>query len=392
MKQNLLSTTALSLSSFAVASLGTGVAPAQASDGIKLEVGGFFDTAYQVNFDEHGEGDLGNEHNTDGVFNSAEIWFDGEVALDNGLTAGVHIELEGETSSDQIDESYAYFSGRYGQLRAGSFDDALEEMCVTPPGATANFGAFSPDMIAANIGGAGLTSNTVCTGLTGDAQKLGYFSPDFGGFTLAVTYAPNAEAESQDDTGGPHVGMKHHDPGQSRHDTSVYATYDYAGDGWGLAAGGGAAFDGHVEGGGGATSSAGAAYQAALNLTFGSFAVGGAMEYWDDYGIVDGASLSHARGARTWIAGGGASYNVDAWTVGLQYSYGRSELATVDDGGTGDDVVQERLALTGIYNMGPGIDLDAELAYTWLNSQAPDDHAVDSYDALEIGLGTAFTF
>lgn len=42
--------------------------------------------------------------------------------------------------------------------------------------------------------------------------------------------------------------------------------------------------------------------------------------------------------------------------------------------------------------MGPGIDLDAELAYTWLNSQAPDDHAVDSYDALEIGLGTAFTF
>src|SRR5687768_7048080 len=48
---------------------------AAAADGIKLAVGGFFREAYMVNFDDDGEGELGNERNTDGFFNDAEIHF-----------------------------------------------------------------------------------------------------------------------------------------------------------------------------------------------------------------------------------------------------------------------------------------------------------------------------
>jgi hypothetical protein len=54
MKKVLLGTTAL-LGACLVAS------PAFAADGIKLGVGGFFKTAYMMNFDDDGEGERGNE-------------------------------------------------------------------------------------------------------------------------------------------------------------------------------------------------------------------------------------------------------------------------------------------------------------------------------------------
>ena len=70
MKRLLCSTTAL---------VGAGIMAGQASaaDPIKLMVGGFFREAYMLNFDDDGEGELGNERNTDGLFNDAEIFFHG---------------------------------------------------------------------------------------------------------------------------------------------------------------------------------------------------------------------------------------------------------------------------------------------------------------------------
>src|SRR6185295_17459569 len=104
---------------------------AMAADGIKLGVGGFFRTAYMVNFDDDSEGEAGNERNTDGVFSDAEIHFTGSTVLDNGLEVGARVELEGEDDdSDQIDEAWVYFSGGFGELRIGSIDDALGTMCV----------------------------------------------------------------------------------------------------------------------------------------------------------------------------------------------------------------------------------------------------------------------
>src|SRR6185295_1519734 len=80
MRRILLGSTAL---------IGAGVVlasqPASAADGIKLGVGGFFRTAYMVNFDDDSEGEPGNEHNTDGVFSDAEIHFTGSTVLDNGF-------------------------------------------------------------------------------------------------------------------------------------------------------------------------------------------------------------------------------------------------------------------------------------------------------------------
>jgi outer membrane protein OmpU len=81
------------LAGSALVGVGLATSPASAADGIKLAIGGFFKEAYMVTLDDDGEGDLGNERNTDGFFNDAEVHFTGSTVLDNGLEVGARIEL-----------------------------------------------------------------------------------------------------------------------------------------------------------------------------------------------------------------------------------------------------------------------------------------------------------
>jgi len=386
-KKTLLATTAL---------LGAGLAasPALAAEGIKLGVGGYFKEAYLVVFDDDGEGDLGNERNTDGFFNDAEVHFTGMTVLDNGLEVGARIELEGETDDDQIDEAWIYFAGGFGEVRIGSDDDALANTCIVPPGGTGNFSAFSPNQWGANT----LTSNSVCTGVDdkSDAQKLVYITPNFGGFQLTLSYTPNGGDETHGDGVGPHVGMplNSDDPngdgvldGESRHNVSVYGTYSYEGDGWGLTAGAGAAFEGHVEQVPGPDRDEQDFYQAGVNVNLGGFAVGGVFEYYNDF-IDQGAS-----DLDRWVAGIGAGYTIDALSLGLQYSHLDQSS---NNSATADEFQQDRITLTGNYVMGPGINIDGEVGYTWIDTDPEAGTVggsdVDDYDALEIGIGTNFTF
>jgi len=165
---------------------------AEASDGIKLEVGGFFNMVYQGVFDKKSEGRFGNHHSPDGFNHNAEIDFEGETTLDNGLTVGAHIELEGENSDDQIDQSFVYWQGGFGKFQIGSQDKAIANYCLLPPGATSNFSAYSPNAWGSNdpIG-----SNAACVDTEGDSQGIAYLTPTFGGFQLILSYTPSNNAE-----------------------------------------------------------------------------------------------------------------------------------------------------------------------------------------------------
>ncbi len=89
-------------------------------------------------------------------------------------------------------------------------------------------------------------------------------------------------------------------------------------------------------------------YQTGLNFNFGNFGIGGVMEYFENGGDDNNA----------WVAGGGVSYGVDAWTVGLQGSHG-----TYDGAGAAQSLVSNpggsrnlnRVILTGNYALGPGV-------------------------------------
>ena len=92
-----------------------------------------------------------------------------------------------------------------------------------------------------------------------------------------------------------------------------------------------------------------------MNLTLGNFSVGGVFEYFNDFNDQGPNNID------MWTTGVGVGYTMDAFTVGAQYSHGDAD----DDGSDGGSSTQDRIVLTGNYAMGPGINLDAELGYTW---------------------------
>jgi predicted porin len=378
MKRLILGSTAL----VGVASLANA---AQASDGIKLDVGGFFQTVYQGVFDNKGSDAFGNHRNTDRFVHNAEVWFKGNTTLDNGLTVGAQIELEGENANDQIDKSFVYWSGGFGKVQIGSQDSVIGACPVFPPGATANFSAFSPASWGSNdpIG-----SNSVCTDAVGggNSQSIKYTTPNFGGFQLALAYTPSGNAEDYTQAGVNGPGTPTTPDGTPHHIFGAYATYSYAGNGWGIDWGGGGDWQAAFNGTPGVNDGRSAFYQTALNLTFGGFAVGGIAEYYDL-----GGSNNNA-----WVAGGGASYGIDAWTVGVQGSHGHyngSGLNFVPDPNGSRDL--NRVILTGSYQMGPGVLLDAEAGYTWFHDSGDASALTDnnrSYHAIDVGIGSKFTF
>jgi outer membrane protein OmpU len=110
-----------------------------------------------------------------------------------------------------------------------------------------------------------------------------------------------------------------------------------------------------------------------LDVTIGGFTVG-ANGTWRSNG-------QSASGADHWVAGIGGTCNWDAWTVGLAWSHGDHEY--FDSGNASDkiDIVQ----LTGRYDIGPAISLDAMVGCNSLDAGSGTGHADD--DTWEAGIG-----
>jgi len=117
---------------------------AQAAQGVQLGLGGYYQGAAAVLFSQDDNAGEPGAHTRDVVFRQdVEIHFKGETTLDNGLTVGARIELEGQQSDDQIDEVWAYFKGGWGQVRFGDDDEAYEQLGYLIP--TASSGLFGVD-------------------------------------------------------------------------------------------------------------------------------------------------------------------------------------------------------------------------------------------------------
>jgi opacity protein-like surface antigen len=135
MKKVLLGSTTLAAVGAAAA------APAAAEEGVKLGLGGYFNTFFWAgNYDEDDADprDLGDT----GLFVDGEVHFKGDTTLDNGLTFGVQIELEAFTDGDQIDENYAFIEGSFGRFVIGGHNVAAFSMQFAAPfaGAVVNSG------------------------------------------------------------------------------------------------------------------------------------------------------------------------------------------------------------------------------------------------------------
>ena len=130
MKKVLYGTTAL-------VAVGALAAPAQAADPIQIGVSGYWYgyVGLEVDGQDDNIGEPGANKRSHALWHESEVKFSGETTLDNGITVGVDIQLEGETTGDQIDENYIYIEGNFGRVELGEIDGASFRTSVFLPSA-----------------------------------------------------------------------------------------------------------------------------------------------------------------------------------------------------------------------------------------------------------------
>jgi hypothetical protein len=147
-------------------------------------------------------------------YSDSEIWFGGRTTLANGITVGFDVQLEGNTSGDQIDESYLFVDGAFGRIVIGSENAADYIMNYSIPGAGVAFGAnesqvgdfiLRPTNVTtihtlasgrnANGANSAATNHALTYGTGNDQQRVTYFTPRMAGFQVGVSFTPNLDRE-----------------------------------------------------------------------------------------------------------------------------------------------------------------------------------------------------
>lgn len=397
MKYTLLGTTAL-----VAAGLVAGQAYA-AEGGVKLGLGGFYEGAYGSTFDTD-DGGEGSPEDTDAdrsdsIGQQIEVYFLGEATLDNGLSVGARIELEGQTRGDQIDAAYAYISGGFGDFTIGDRGDALSTLCYIIPRAAHLFGAESADFSWDNSGvnGYGRTNGT-CYGIADKSTELMYISPNFGGFTFAASYKPDG-TEDTDGSGRPDGFATSSDsdtPYEDSEDYSIAAQFDRDFNGVHVVVGGGASFVDDVEGSGNVDDPDGREdYQAYVTVGFGigdgTLTVGGSWGLRDNIRSTTlvGGVVTDVNTGTNEVFGVGATYNLDAWTVGAGWTEGSYESSCGDGGGACDDT-HDIVSIDASYALGPGVAVEGTV--NWHNYDPGDGDDAAELDGFAGGAGLYIGF
>jgi outer membrane protein OmpU len=416
MRANLHGTTALVAVGLVAGGLTAG--EATAASGLKLGITGFYRNAIGGSFGNSPTSSfVGPSGTTFGLGNfdrqavsmrqEIRINFTGQTTLDNGITVGVLVGLNGESvaksgSTTQVNRAYADFSGKFGLIRVGEANGALTTDCVVDPGnVTSNFGVNSPNESFSDVGYAQARNPTTgfvnvsnspggyfstfgvapmgsigtCYGIEGKGNKIQYYSPSFGGLTFGVSFTPTGGSRRAG--GGLSYGTDVTAPGPGNAGNNILSVgVDYVHDfgGWNLTAGGGGewAFTQYTPAGGN-TNNKPSWYQAGLQVGFGHFAIGASGAYYVNYQHAGYASTTASSSDDGWVVSGGGSYTIDAWSFGLQGEYGSYQqsaskiLGTSAPGVSADNEKMWGISFNTAYALGPGISLEGQVAYTNAN-------------------------
>jgi predicted porin len=165
-------------------------APVWAAETPKLEISGFLRfEAWGIDQDKAiGRPNQGVAFEMD----DAEIHFKGSAKADNGLEYGFLVELQ-EGSSDGTsgyDEANVWLKGGWGRLDLGSQDAPHNTFKVGGYSVSADKdGAWDGNNLFSTAGNVAYIGTDFFGG--DDANKISYYTPSFGGFTLGVSYTPN---------------------------------------------------------------------------------------------------------------------------------------------------------------------------------------------------------
>ena len=400
------------LSTTAIVALGLTVATgAWAQDKkpgpIKLDLGGYLEIFFGFVSQDDGPGQAAAGARNHGIVREGEIHFSGATTLDNGLTVGLRVELEGLTSVDQIDESYLYFESRFGELRIGQDDAASNSMSFGTPTV---IGALTPNdanLVFFTSPAANATNSIPIANpgdFVGDSEKIIYFSPRISGLQVGFSYTPDGTETGSytrppGNTGtpaagtGPTNGLPNVTPlgtknsiGQQSEIIDFAANYvrEVKGVEFGVMAGfAKAKLEANDPTGAvcGVVNGCADQREWGVNgyISFSGVKVGGAYKN-------DNRGLSGRNSRDAWAAG--ATYEFGSWGFGLEYA-----KETVETGGAvGEDEVTAYL-FGARYTLGPGIDLAGALMRADYSSSTPGNTGpAGQNDAWAVLFGTSLRF
>ena len=142
-------------------------------------MGGFFNFGIAIDTNKNGPG----------VFRDGEIYLNGVIETDRGVTFRTRVEVEATSSTDFIDEAYAIAETRWGDFKIGGDDSAK--------------GRYQNGVIYAAGGRVGyydhftVVDDDAVGGARGGGDPVGvyYDSPDLSGFRFGLSYHPDADAD-----------------------------------------------------------------------------------------------------------------------------------------------------------------------------------------------------
>ena len=370
----------LLLNGTAIAGLALAMTATPAAADLELGIGGHF-SAYGVfaSQDEAAE----DTHDFE-LQREAELYFMGETTLDNGLTVGAEIQVEGESNAGaagqgMVDESYIYMSGDWGRVNVGSENGAAYLLQVGAPAVDANFDGIDPEYIVVNRGGnAALAANgrgfNYGMGFggdndRGDTNKLTYLSPVFSGFQVGVSYSSTLQedVDVRDGLSSDAAAAGLEDEYQ------VGARWAGQFEGVGVTLGAGwAQAEQEVETAGEDDREQ---WNVGLNLNFSNVTVGGA--YFEDNNGLDSDAET-----KTYVLG--ANYETGPYTFGVSW------LDTETEVGVDAEDEASRILVGGSYAYGPGMTFNGAVHFYELEDDA--SVALDENDATIVTLGTVVKF
>lgn len=369
----------------AAVALGLGfAAPANAEEGLKLDLGGYY-KAYVV-YNSQDEITAGDETRDIDMLRDGELHFTGETTLDNGLTVGAHYELNADGNFADMggagdvggEESYLYFSGGWGRVNVGAEDGAAYLLQVAAPSANADVDGlrltFNPFNYDATIVGATLAG--VDTNLdydmneSGRKEKITYMTPVFNGFQAGVSYTPEVGMDAGY-TGT--LGVNQDDEEDLGSAYEIGVRYEGTFENVGVIVGAGYSQVEYENDANNSGEDDAEEWNVGLDLDIGPFGVGAA--YFEE----DNEELGDNREQETWVIG--ADYTTGPFKLGASYLNRDEEVAV------GQEVESDRYTGGVIYTYGPGMTFRGTITYV--------DHDVpnaEDIDGTAVMLGTHVSF
>ncbi len=350
---------------------------ALAADPISMKINGFYDASLVLHDDDApGTGDSS-------VKQDVEINVNGSTVLDSGVTVGANIEFKEQVGGAALgnEEVFAFVEGGMGRGEIGSTDGASFKMAYTAPSPTDSYGVDTP--IFWNISRFSARTTTRIK-MSGDANKVTYFTPRMTGFQLGISYTPsNDGAGAAGVTAGasPTLGAVNTDLSIGSGWVNTFGVRGDANGGIediielggsyvgefsniGIKLSAGYAWGDHESNGINAAgigrasiiSSDPEAWHLGANFTSMGWTLGGGY-YGSDGMIPTGSPTRSARDEEAWNAG--VTYASGPWQVGIAYMNSEQQSATGAPG-------KNELKLVDVgaqYKLGPGVAIATDLTF-----------------------------